>query len=45
MIYFSTGKLRQKVCFGPIRNLFSFSIAQTEKKKWKTLVKEIGEII
>jgi hypothetical protein len=28
-----------------IRSLFSFSIAQTEKKSWKKLVKQIGEII
>jgi hypothetical protein len=30
MISFSTGKLK-KNCFGQIRNLFSFSTAQTEK--------------
>ena len=37
MISFSTGKLRKKNCFGPIRNLFSFSKAQTEKNWWKKI--------
>ena len=32
-----TGK---KNCFGPIRNLFSFSTAQTEKNSLKKLVKK-----
>ena len=35
MIYFSTGKLRQKACFGPIRNLFSITTVQTENLFWK----------
>ena len=44
-IYFSIVKLRQKACFGPIRNLFYFSTVQSEKKLWKELVNQIGESI
>ena len=43
MISFSTGKLR--FFFWPIRNLFSFSTAQTEKDSWTKLGKQIGENI
>ena len=32
-------------CFEPIRSLFSFSTAQTEKKNMEKIVKQIGEII
>jgi hypothetical protein len=39
MIFFSTGKLRKRNCFGPIRTFFS--TAQTEKSSWKKLVKQI----
>jgi hypothetical protein len=42
VISFSVGKLREKTCFGPIRNLFSFSTAQTEKNLWTKLGKLIG---
>ena len=45
MICFSTGKLRKNTCFEPMRSLFSFSTAQTEKNLWKKFVKQIGEII
>jgi hypothetical protein len=45
MISFSTGKLREKNCFVPIRNLFSFSTAQTEKNSLPKLEKQIGENI
>ena len=38
-------KLRQKACFRPIKSLFSFSTAQTEKYTWKKFVKQIGETI
>ena len=43
MIFFSTGKLR--TCFGPIRNLFPFSTAQTEKNSWKNVVKTSDEFV
>ena len=42
--FFSADKLR-KHCFWPIRILFSFSNAQTEKNPWKKLVNLIGEEI
>jgi hypothetical protein len=45
LISFFTGKLSKKNCFGPIRSLFTFSTAQTEKNLWKKLVKQIGENI
>ena len=45
MIYFSIVKLRQKACFGPIRNLFSFSTVQTDNKLWKKLVKASDEFV
>jgi hypothetical protein len=45
MISFSTGKLRKKNCFEPIKNLFASSTAQTEKNSWKKLGKQIGENI
>ena len=32
-------------CFGPIRNLSSFSTVQTEKNSWKKFVNQIGESI
>jgi hypothetical protein len=40
MISFSTGKLRKKALFRGMRNLFSFSTAQTEKKSWTKLEKK-----
>ena len=43
IVYFFN--LEKKTCFGPIRSLFSFSTAQTEKLFWKKLVKQIGEYI
>ena len=45
MISFSTDKLRKNVYFGPIRSLFSFLTAQTEKNSMKKFVKQIGENI
>ena len=45
MISFSICKLRKNTCFEPMRSLFSFSTAQTEKNSWKKFVKQIGEII
>jgi hypothetical protein len=45
MISFSTGKTEKKNFFGQMINMFSFSIAQTEKNPWKILVKQIGENI
>ena len=42
---FSTDKLRNKNCVGPVRNLLSFLTAQTEKNSWTKLVKQIGEKI
>ena len=33
--FFFNCKLRKKVFFGPIRNLFSFSTAQTKKNWWE----------
>jgi hypothetical protein len=45
MISFSTGKLRKETFFGPVRILFSFSTAQTEKNSWTKLGKQIGESI
>jgi hypothetical protein len=36
MISFSTGKLRKKNCFGPIRSLFSFFYCSNRKKLVKT---------
>ena len=40
MISFSTGKLRRNTCFEPIRSLFSFLTAQTEKNSWKNWGKQ-----
>ena len=38
MISFSTGKLRKNApSFESVKNLFSFSTAQTEKKSWKKI--------
>ena len=30
-------KLKKTTCFGPIKSLFSFSMAKTEKNSWKKL--------
>ena len=35
----------KKNCLGPIKSLFTFSTAHTEKKSWTKLVKQIGENI
>ena len=35
----------QKTCFGPIRSLFSFSTAQTEKNYWEKLVETSDEFV
>ena len=45
MISVSTRKLRKNTCFEPMRSLFSFPTAQTEKNSWKKFVKQIGETI
>ena len=45
MISFLTGKLREKNCFGPIRNFVSFSTTQIEKKFWKKLVETSDEFV
>ena len=42
MISVSTGKLRKRSCFEPLRSLFSFSTAQTEKNLWTKFGKLIG---
>ena len=41
--FFSQMANWEKYCLGPIRSLFSFSSAQTEKKSWKKFLKQIGE--
>ena len=46
---FFNWKTEKKNCFGPIRSLFSFSTAQSDKKKWRKslnkLVKTSDEFI
>ena len=39
MIFFCNWQTEKKNCFGPMRSLFSFSTAQTEKKLWRKLWK------
>ena len=43
--FFFNCKLRKKVFFGPIRNFFSFSTAETENNSLKKMVNQIGENI
>ena len=43
--FFSCQTEKNKSCFGPIRSLFSFSIAQNKKNSWTKLGKQIGEKI
>ena len=43
--FFFNWQTEKKSCFGPIKNLFFFSSAQTEKNSGKKLVTQIGENI
>jgi len=43
--FFVNWQTEKKTYFGPIRSLFSFSTAQTEKLWWKKIIKQIGEYI
>ena len=45
MIFFQLADWERKNCLGPIRNLFSFSTAQTEKHPWIKLVKTFDEFV
>ena len=43
--FFFNWQIEKKHFFGPIRNLFSLSTAQTEKILWTKLINQIGENI
>ena len=44
-LFLNTPANWKKACFGPIKNLFSFSTIKTGKDSWKKLVNQIGASI